>query len=641
MDVLLRSFKSHIRNRIIELNLKVGQLIDNRLLMELQRLRSNLERYGDRRDNIEEIKLAINSAEESVPLMKEFNIFGKEIIKLSESLPEVIEISASLNSDKGRARTHDPLEVPLRRITRFYLESSFIGNTHDQLMIIGGSLKNSISVINDLLSLTRFNLENIPQELPDISELITPVINEACQKIVSEEENIAHTTGRIDEVIESNLEELFDKLSTYKIPETLSEYSWFIREHKGKRVKKKFHAYLDNIKIAFRNITTRVLYSRSEWILLARKIMESDNKSAVTQKVLDLVELVSPKENVIGKLPQFYKNLFNGRSSINEDYWISREKDEEMFRTAVQRNINGYNGGIIIVGERNSGKTAFCRNITGRLFKKEQIYHLFPIYYGSTSVSDFVGELSRITNIQGGIKEMMEILPHGSVIVIHDLELWWERSSNGWEIIRLLISIINEFSNRILFIVNINPYAFDLINKMTNLKDVFISVITLRPFDSREIHEIIIRRHRSSGLKFYLNNTDEDDILEIKIARLFNKYFNYSEGNPGIALMAWLANIDEVSDKKVFIHPPGLPDINMLVRLDEEWKIILINLVLHKRLTFERIARIFYSDDTNARNVLSSMLRAGLLEERRENLYVINNYIESHVIRALKSEELL
>jgi amino acid transporter len=641
MDVLLQSFKSRIKDKINEFNLDIFQQLDNRFVIELQVLRSKLEEFGEKPDNIPDLKMTISSFEESITLLKDFATFGKEILLLTETLPENMDIALQSKTRLSPGDTEYSMNVPLRRITRFYIESRFIGTIHDQLEKVAELLKNSIFITHDLLSLTRFNLENIPEDLPDKQLVIIPIIKDACQKILIEEKKIHLQKDYINELIKSSLEAVFDKLSSYKIPETVSEYSWFIREHQSKKVRKTFYAYLDRLKFSFKYLTTRLLYSRSEWILLAKKIMESDRKSTVNQKVLDLIEKISPAEKVIDELPQFYKNLFSGRSSISEDFWIRREKDEELFRKGVRRNKSGYQGGIMIIGERNSGKSAFCRYIAERLFKKEKVYHLSPVYTGSVKVSDFVTELSKVTNTPGNLHEIMESLPQGCVFIIHDLELWWERSVHGWEVVKLLISLINDYSLRFLFVVNMNPYAFDLMNKIVNLQDAFISVIPLRPFDSKEIQEIIIRRHHSSGLEFVLNTRAEDDLSEIRIASLFNKYFNYSEGNPGTALKAWLGNIVRVSEKKIYIKPPQIPDTKILAELDETWKVILIQLILQKRLTFERIDKIFFSGDAKTRGIVSSMLRAGLIEERRENLYVVNPFIEPHLVKVFKREELL
>ncbi len=641
MDIILQSFKSRIKDKINELNLNIAQQLDYRFSMELQSLRAKLEKFSEMPEKISELKISISSFEESITILKDFNQFGKEILLLTESLPENIIIALSVKSKPSIDSDEDCMNVPLRKITRFYIESRFIGATYDELEKIAGYIKNSIFIIHDLLNLTRFNLENIPADLPDKHQVIISINKDTSQKIMEEDEKIVMIKNNINTLIENSLEEVFDKLSSYKIPLTVSEYSGFIREHQSQLVRKTFAAYFDRLKSSLRYLATWALYSRSEWILMARKIMESDQKVSGNQKILDLIESVSPRGKVIDRLPQFYKKLFSGRSIISEDFWISRGKDEELFSTALRRINSGYKGGIMIVGDRSSGKTAFCRYVAERHFKKENVTHLFPIYKGSAQVSDFVDEIRKITRTQGSIEEIMESLPQGSVFFIHDLELWWERSINGWDVIRLLVSLINRYSKTILFVVNMNPYSFSLMNKMLNLQDSFISVIAIKPFDSMDIQEIIMRRHRSSGLKFVLQKREEEDLSEIRMAGLFNKFFNYSEGNPGIALIAWLGNIVSVSEKRISIRSPYLPDTKILAELDEDWKIVLIQLILHKRLTFERINKIFFLEETRSQEMVNSMLRAGLIEERREHLYIVNEFIEPHLIRFFKKEGLL
>ncbi len=389
MDVILQSFKSRIKDKINEFNLNISRQLDNQLGLVLQGFRSKLEKIGDKSDYIPELKLSLNSFEENITFLKDFEDFGKEILKLTDSVPENMVIASDSNPKPTADQSENSLNVPLRKITRFYIQSRFIGTTHDNLVKLAESLKNSIIITLDLLKLTRFNLENIPEDLPDKLQVINPIIKDTCNKMLKEEDEIQHVKQNITGTIDSSLEEVFDKLSAYKMSATISEYSWFIREAQGIKVKKRFYAYLDHLKSSFNQLTTKVLYSRSEWILLAKKIMESDKKSTVNQKILDLIETVSPDEKVIYELPQFYKNLFSGRSSIGEDFWIEREKDEDLFHKGAMRINSGHKGGIMIVGERNSGKTAFCRHVAGRFFKKDKVYHIFPPLYRICESSGF------------------------------------------------------------------------------------------------------------------------------------------------------------------------------------------------------------------------------------------------------------
>ncbi len=634
MDVIMQSYKCRIKDKINELNLVIEHQMENRIRKELEGIRSRLEKFIYKAEYIPGLKTRISSFEESFTLLTDFNNFGKEVVRLSEILPENMEIASSDQDEEA-------LNIPIRRITRYYMESRFIGTTYDNLEKLTESLKNSIFIINDLLSLTRFNLENIPEEFPDKNEIVSQIISDACQQILKEEEKTDLIRNNISALIDNSLEEVFDKLNSYKISTTLSEYLLLMREHKSQKVKKTIAAYFGDVRHFVKNLTVKMLYSRSEWVLLTKKIAESGQDGSESHKILDLIESVSPKEKVIEKLPQYYKKLFSGRSSISEDFWISRQQDEDMFSTGVNRINSGYKGGIMIIGDRDSGKTAFCRYAAGKLFSKERIYHLFPKYSGSVHASDFIAELNKITGAHGDLKEIMEAQDPGSVFIIHDLELWWERSLDGCEVIKLLINLIREYSNRFIFVVNMNPYAYNLMNKMVGLQEVFISIIHLKPFDSKEIEEMIIQRHRSSGLKFVLKKREEGELSEIRIANLFNKYFRFSEGNPGTALKAWLVNVDKVSGNNIFISQPSFPDTKVLLELDDDWKFVLIQLILHKRLTYARLDKIFQHDEARTHSIISALLRTGLIEERNENLFIVNTFIEPHLIRVLKREELL
>jgi hypothetical protein len=142
-------------------------------------------------------------------------------------------------------------------------------------------------------------------------------------------------------------------------------------------------------------------------------------------------------------------------------------------------------------------------------------------------------------------------------------------------------------------------------------------------------------------MKFTMGNHDEDEFSGIKLASMFNKYFNFSEGNPGAALNAWLSNIIKVTEKRIYIRFPQTPNADILMRLSDDWKVVLTEMILQKRLTFERISRIFFGDESTTKVVISSMLRAGIIQEKKERLYTVNQCIEPHLIKIFKKEELL
>jgi hypothetical protein len=249
-----------------------------------------------------------------------------------------------------------------------------------------------------------------------------------------------------------------------------------------------------------------------------------------------------------------------------------------------------------------------------------------------------VEEVRKTTTLNGNLYEIFETLPYGSVIIIHDLELWWERSPRGYEVILQVQQLMNDFCDKCLFVINMNPFAYKIINDITKIEDSFISIISAMPFDSEEIKEMIIRRHHSSGFKFKYQKKDEDNISEFKLAGLFNKYFDNTEGNPGVALNRWLTNIEKFSGEVLTINAPRFPKMDFMDNMADDWKVILIQLILHKRLMLEKLIEILHIDATEVTETFSAIQRAGLIVEKSSQVYMINIYAEPYLRQMFKQK---
>jgi len=641
LDMTMQSFRGRIVDKVNDFNLIVVKQLDQQFLVELGEVKLKFESYRGKQSELASFRLGVRTFEERISLIREFERFGDEVLRYTTTLPASLTIAASSGTGV-EVSDDDHVTIPLSKITRFYIESRFLGSTHDQLDAVIISLREAFHVAQDTISLGHFNLENIPDDLPDRDGIMKDFAADAIKKIALEQSKIKQAGDHISQLLSEGLREVFDQLSAYKIAQTTQEYSRIIREHQGKRAKRRIDESLERVRTFFKHFTARLLYSRSEGILLAKKMLEVEPQNLANQKIIDLVERVSPREKVLATLPQFYKNLFSGNSLISEDFWIPRIEDEALFQTAVRRHRAGYGGGILVVGDANIGKSAFCRYVAEKSGKKERIIHLQPPYSGSVQLSDFELALQKATGMGGSIKEIMESLSPGTMLIIHDLELWWERSLNGWEVVRLLMQLINTYGQQSIFVVNVNPLAFGLMNRLEQLQDSFIATIPLRPFNSMELQELVLRRHRSSAMKFMLNKREENKITEIRLASLFNRYFDYSEGNPGTTLKAWLVNITKVAGKQLTIEVPHLPDTLFLAQMEEEWKVILIQLLLHKRMSSERVARLIYSGNMeHTDRILQAMKRSGLVESLKDDVYMVNQYLQPHLVGAFRREGLL
>ena len=303
---------------------------------------------------------------------------------------------------------------------------------------------------------------------------------------------------------------------------------------------------------------------------------------------------------------------------------------------------NGYAGGIMLLGERNSGKTALSWRMARKFTKKtDRIFQVYPPVGGSTQLHDFSQALQQATHQSGSNDQLMENLAAGCVFIVNDLELWWERSEEGFTVVKEIMRLLKEYSRRHLFLVNTNPFAFRLINQLHSIEDAFLSVIPYQPFSTEDIERLILLRHWSGGLKFGLGKRTEDELSEWKKVQFFNNFFDYSGGNPGAALGAWLASIEKVGNKQVHLRYPKSPDTEALQHMPDDWLILTMQFLLHKRLSVVRLVRLLRLEEGAVRSLLQDVQRAGLVVEKGGGVFQLNIYTEIHLINFLREQELL
>lgn len=355
--------------------------------------------------------------------------------------------------------------------------------------------------------------------------------------------------------------------------------------------------------------------------------------------MLDLKEKVNPEKSVLSVLPHYYVTLFNGKSSIGRDFWVDRPVEEDIFKKALKRYKEGYRGGILVIGGHNSGKTTFCRQMSLDHFKNQFVYHVFPPVQGSSDPADFHKAIAKATQKRGEAIQVLGRLPAGSTVVINDLELFWDSAESGNAVVSLLAEMIDQYSSKILFIVNINSFAWKTIDEPNQLSQYFIEEITLMPFDAEELRDLIIHRHRSSGMT--LGFEADEPLSEVQLARLFNRYFNYSQGQPGTALGGWLANIRKVSGNKLLINSPEYLDTQAFAEIENEWKALLKSLLIHKRMDYPTIGKVMKWDQDKVETIVLALQRAGLINEKIPGVFEVDQYIEPFLSRSFREAEVL
>ncbi|MGK7394753.1 MAG: hypothetical protein ACNS62_09270 [Candidatus Cyclobacteriaceae bacterium M3_2C_046] len=640
LDVLLRSTRFRVSDELNQLKAEMSQMMNQKVLHPLDHLK-------------EEVENGLSSLKEmdgTLDQVRQFNIVyvysdrQKEILKIIGELPLELTIADNLSNDdvsRDKAQEYEPMIIQVGRVMAHFLESQFFSPVQDHLEKSNETLRGLMLSVKDQLRMARFNYENIDPDLDDQKTTSLKLQMELLQQLNEDQEKVMFLKNELIKRMDEHFEEAFQPVSSaFMIASTAREFSQFLRNYQSKRVITTVGSTSLKFRGILKNRLARVMYSKSEGILLAKKITETSSDLTYNGRLLDLVEALSPNPLILEQLPHFYKNLFSGRSSIGQDFWIRRSQEEALFKKAVLRYQSGISGGILVLAERNAGKTTFCRYCASKFFKNEKIYHLFPPKNGSTDTEVFIRELQKSTGIQGSLDEIMR-LQQNAVFIVHDLELWWERVESGGKVLELIMSMMENYQQQCLIVLNLNPYSYFLINQLYGLHAHLIEVIRLRPFDAEKLKNLVMLRHQSSGLQLVYNHRLEQYISELNMARLFNSYFEFSQGNPGVVLNTWLSSIRQIEGKKIEIGFPEEPDMNMLENINDEWLIILTQMLLHKRLSQEKLERIGGWAASQLLIHLNALKRAGLIQETIPGVYAINIFIEPFVVQVLKKKELI
>ena len=728
IDLMLQQAQSQLSTIVQKVMSKVRDNFDNNVLDNLDREHKQLEEFSKlvKDDPFVEFK-AIRSdwgyARDKV-FYKEVNDKLLADVKEAVSIfPETIDIMGASRPAPGKKALDlfeikqfektDSLSISVNRLVNYLILTHLSEPIRMQLIGIPLKLEKTITVAEDVTRLISFSLNNPDRDftghgpigdagvadksgeeksLPrkeDLQKSIIDFVNEGDLRIQKE-------LGKVREQKKRCLVELSEALSKTVAtlePEVIVSSAGNLKEY-IKQTKKR-RSLLDRlraIKPGLRNKIAKIWYRRSESLLAARKLSLTSGKLSISaalwkadeeegelrlDELLTIIEDVSPDPQVLEKLPFYYRQLFLGKQNVDRAFWTGRglimleaKKAINRFRQGLGRQDSLSTGGLLIVGEQNSGKTYLSQYIAGKYFNKRKIYQVNPPDVGTIDINLFGKAIQNVIGageeLEAGAKPrtLMDV-EKDSVFIFNDIELWWERSQKGLVVIEQILKIINQHGGRIFFIVNSNIHSFRYINRLTHFSDGFQKMLECEPFSAEELKDIILFRHKSTGIRYRLKNKREDDISGWRQARLFSKYFNYSKGNVGVALNAWISNIHAVSlsDKAaelsvskgtglVQIKEPKIPNLDRLRHINSDWLLIIIQFILHKRMTVSKLGRVAHLESETVVSLVSLLLRAGVIVystsgrnrsntsgeaegDLEEAVYELNQFLRPHLVNDL------
>jgi len=232
------------------------------------------------------------------------------------------------------------------------------------------------------------------------------------------------------------------------------------------------------------------------------------------------------------------------------------------------------------------------------------------------------------------------------------LHFMYMRQPKGFEVLKLLFSIISASSEKVFWICSCGRYSADYLNKTIGLFGYFPVLIQMRPLELEKIIKIILLRHRASGydLSYLPSNRDladkkfskmeESRQQEVLEAKYFSTLHQITESNISFALLLWLASIHRIDNSRVYLESLDRLDFSFLYNQPREAVFGLHALLLHESLKPEELAAVMNSPQRQAALLLMRLNDRGIVVEKG-GCYKIHPLLYRSTVHMLRDNNLI
>ncbi|SMO52333.1 Amino acid transporter [Saccharicrinis carchari] len=646
LDLLVLSRKNIFKNVIQKGNARINTLISGTFFPAINKLHEymNADIDADAAAGFVAKSLNLKDQLDILPIYTDTYHKASELL---EDFPEELSIPELItqNSEPLRFADFVPVNANLQKTAFYYIDVLFHEPFYREIERLENTVSKALMDCKEANNIWLFNLNNLKEadSDSDLKKRFDKDLNKKLAAQVNEEKTKVETAmNRMNHYSLVYLHDAFSKLFYHSILQTEQNIYAEKREQKGRKINILLSKGLNAIKNSANDFVIRVVNSSSKGLILSKKYLsESTSGKTQVKKILDLVEELLPDSKAYNAVPVFYRNLMSSTSKITEEFMVPRNEEMNTIKDALKRHKRGLGGAVIIKGVHGSGKTVLSRYAAFHLFKKNNVLWITPPEKGAVRVEDLLHELREQTGRFGDFDSLLNYMPYESVMVLNDLELWWERSPEGGAAINKILELIRLYSNKIFFILNCNHYAFNILRQLFPLEDNSLAIVDCQPFTAKQLQQLIMSRHKSSSLSLIYNGKTEESIPQLTYSMLFNTYFNISQGIPGIAINTWKANIIEAKQDTIRIKKPKKMSFDALYHLNSDWLIIIALFIQHKNMDVEKLIRITGLEKDECENYLMQLKNSGLIVKNQNNIFTVGRTIEPLLVEVCREKGII
>lgn len=324
------------------------------------------------------------------------------------------------------------------------------------------------------------------------------------------------------------------------------------------------------------------------------------------------------------ELPEAIRDAFSPRD-LDAELLIERYPGLDALHEAMGRWREGESrGSFLLSGRKGIGKSAWMQHVDPGETPMTRI----PLDHRVQSESGLAEKLARAIGIEdaecSSLKALGKALREGPqrVIALDRMQNLFLARVGGYRLVEDFVSLIELTSEKVFWICSISGFACDHLFAVHPELMIFRQHQQLARWSEAEIGALIAHRTRLAGVEWDydaliaegLGRRVADDLVEETAEGYIRLIWDYSDGNPRVALHFWLRSIVPTGRGKPKIKLFRPPDPDTLTALGNRAMFLLAAIVTHENLSLREAAQVTRYPDAVCRIQLERMRDSRMLE---------------------------
>jgi hypothetical protein len=329
-----------------------------------------------------------------------------------------------------------------------------------------------------------------------------------------------------------------------------------------------------------------------------------------------------------------YTSIFLTKGYIGESFWVGRETELTHMETLIDNWRLGFRGGVILSGQRFTGKSLFGELIANRFFPKDTI-RLAP----KTTIRVQGRHMTSSHDLGESLEFIRKYsLNNHPLVWIDDLEVWSAPEMPLSKNVHALRKYMDNYGGRIFFMISMSNWLKAHLFRFHEMEKVFQAEINLDRIPAADIREAILIRHGATH-KTLVDDQDRE-ATPPQFRKMTNRIAKIADGNIGEALNWWAVSTKKVDEDKVihqFESGYPLPDF-----ITPDSALVLSTIMLEKRTNEYRLRKTFgpaFSEKYGG--IVQRLISLGVLTRHADGWLEINELVVNEVGRLLENKRYL